>query len=175
MKSRAWRSVVRLEPGVSLAQWRAELAVIRGHIASAHPEIKNAGVVLPTPLHEAIVGGAGPVLWLVMGGALIVLLATCVNIAGLFLSRAAARRRELGIRAALGAGRGRLVRQVLAETLLYGVAGGAIGVVLGALLKAGLLRVTGPMLPKLGDIKHRRGGTAVCTRRIAALGGASSA
>lgn len=152
-RSRAWRSVARLKPGVSLEQWRVELAVLRQHIQTAHPEIKNAGVVLPTPLHEAIVGGAGPVLWLVMGGALIVLLATCVNIAGLFLSRAAARRRELGIRAALGAGRGRLIRQVLAETLLYGVIGGGIGILLGAALKAALLHLTGPMLPKLGDVR----------------------
>ena len=155
--SRAWRSVARLKPGVSLEQWRAELAVLRQHIQAAHPEMKNAGVVLPTPLHEAIVGGAGPVLWLVMGGALIVLLATCMNIAGLFLSRAAARRRELGIRAALGAGRGRLIRQVLAETLLYGIIGGGIGILLGAALKAALLHVTGPMLPKLGDVRMDAG------------------
>ncbi|HEV8497281.1 MAG TPA: ABC transporter permease [Gemmatimonadaceae bacterium] len=152
-RSRAWRSVARLRPGVSLEQWRVELTVLRQRIQGAHPDIKNAGVVLPTPLHEAIVGRAGPVLWLVMGGAIIVLLATCVNIAGLFLSRAAARRRELGIRTALGAGRGRLVRQVLAETLLYGVVGGAIGIILGAALKAALLRIAGPMLPKLGDVR----------------------
>ena len=151
--SRAWRSVARLRPGVSLEQWRAELATLRQRIQAAHPEIKNAGVVLPTPLHEAIVGGAGPVLWLVMGGALIVLLATCVNIAGLFLSRAAARRRELGIRSALGAGRGRLIRAILAETLLYGLVGGAFGVVLGVALKAALLHKIGPMLPNLGDVR----------------------
>jgi putative ABC transport system permease protein len=151
-RSRAWRSVVRLKPGVSMEQWRSELAIIRQRIQAAHPEIRNAGVVLPTPLHEAIVGGAGSVLRLVMGGALIVLLAACANIAGLFLSRSAARRRELGIRTALGAGRGRLIRQTLAETLLYGIVGGAIGVVLGALLKASLLRLAGPMLPKLGEV-----------------------
>ena len=91
--------------------------------------------------------------WLVMGGALIVLLATCVNIAGLFLSRTAARRRELGIRTALGAGRARLIRAVLAETLLYGLVGGALGVVLGVALKAALLHNIGPMLPKLGDVR----------------------
>jgi putative ABC transport system permease protein len=151
--SRAWRSVARLRPGVSLEQWRAELATLRPRIQAAHPEIKNAGVVLPTPLHEAIVGGAGPVLWLVMGGALIVLLATCVNIAGLFLSRAAARRRELGIRTALGAGRGRLIRAILAETLLFGLVGGVLGVLLGVALKAALLQNIGPMLPKLGDVR----------------------
>jgi predicted permease len=152
-RSRAWRSVARLKRGVSLEQWHAELATLRRRIQSAHPEIKNAGVVLPTPLHEAIVGGAGPVLWLVMAGALIVLLAACVNIAGLFLSRATARQREIGIRTALGAGRGRLIRAVLAETLLYGLVGGALGVLLGVALKAALLHNVGPMLPKLGDVR----------------------
>ena len=152
-RSRVWRAVARLRPEVSLEQWRAELSVARQHIAAAYPQIKNAGVVLPTPLHEAIVGGAGPVLWLIMGSALIVLLATCVNIAGLFLSRASARRRELAVRAALGAGRERLIRGVLVETLLYGAVGGLLGVLLGVAMKAALLRNIGEMLPKVGDVR----------------------
>ncbi|MEO7086527.1 MAG: ABC transporter permease [Gemmatimonadaceae bacterium] len=152
-RARVWRSVARLKPGVSLAQFRSELAIIEPRIQSKYPEIKHAGVFLPTPLHEAIVGGAGPVLRLVMGGALIVLLAACVNIAGLFLARAASRRREIGVRTALGAARGRLVRQVLAETLLYAIGGGGLGIVLAVVLKAGLLRLAGPMLPALGDVR----------------------
>jgi predicted permease len=152
-RSRAWRAVARLKPEVSPEQWRAELSVVRQHIATAYPQIKNGGVVLPTPLHEAIVGGAGPVLWLIMGSALIVLLATCVNIAGLFLSRASARRRELGVRAALGAGRGRLIRGALIETLLYGAVGGALGVLLAIAMKAALLHNIGEMLPKVGDVR----------------------
>jgi predicted permease len=152
-RARYWRAVARLEPGVSLEQWRTELALIRPRIQSSYPEIKNAGVFLPTPLHEAVVGGAGPVLWLVMAGALVVLLAACVNIAGLFISRAASQRRELGVRAALGAGRGRLVRQVLAESLLYSMAGGVAGAVLAVVLKAALLHVAGPMLPQLGEVR----------------------
>ena len=152
-RSRVWRSVARLKSGVPLEQWRSELGVLRPRIQASYPEIKNAGVFLPTPLHEAVVGGAAPVLRVVMGGALVVLLAACVNIAGLFLSRAAARRRELGVRTALGAARGRLVRQVLAETLLYGIVGGAIGIVLAIALKAALLHVAGPMLPPLGAVR----------------------
>jgi predicted permease len=152
-RSRVWRAVARLRPGVSLEQWRSELAVLRPRIQTSYPEIKNAGVFLPTPLHEAVVGGAGPVLRLVMGGALLVLLVACVNIAGLFVSRAASRRHEIGVRAALGAARGRLVRQVLAETLLYGIAGGGAGVVLAIALKAALLHVAGPMLPQLGEVR----------------------
>jgi putative ABC transport system permease protein len=152
-RGRLWRSVVRLKSGISLQQFESELAVLRPRIQAAYPGIKNAGVVIPKPLHEAVVGGAGPVLRLVMGGALVVLLAACVNIAGLFLSRAASRRRELGVRTALGAGRGRLIRQVLAETLLYGIAGGIVAIFFAVVLKAALLQIAGPMLPKLGEVR----------------------
>ncbi len=152
-RSRVWRSVARLKPGVSLEQWRRELEVLRPRLAASYPEIKNAGVVLPMPLHEAIVGSTGPVLRLAMGGALLVLIATCVSIAGLFLSRAIARRRELGVRTALGAGRERLIRQVLVETLLYGVGGGLLGVLLAFVFKAALLRIAAPMLPQLGEVR----------------------
>ena len=152
-RSRAYRSVVRLKSDVSLQQFLSELAVLRPRIQAAYPAIKNGGVVIPKPLHEAVVGGAGPVLRLVMGGALVVLLAACVNIAGLFLSRAASRRRELGVRTALGAGRGRLIRQVLAETLLYGIVGGIIAIAFAVMLKAALMQIAAPMLPKLGDVR----------------------
>src|SRR6185437_584550 len=110
--ARVWRSVVRLRPGVSMAQFQSELALIRPRIQQLFPDIRNAGVVLPTSLHAAIAGGAASVIVLVMIGALLVLVATCINIAGLFLGRAMAQRRELAIRTALGAARGRLVRQV---------------------------------------------------------------
>ena len=152
-RARIWRSVIRLKAGTSLDRFRTELALLRPRIQASYPEIKNAGVFLPIPLHEAIVGRAGPVLRLVMAGALVVLLATCVNIAGLFLSRAAARRRELGVRTALGATRGRLLRQVLTESLLYGVAGGVCGVLVAVMLKAALLHAAGPMLPSLGEVR----------------------
>jgi putative ABC transport system permease protein len=150
---RIWRSVARVAPGVSVAQLRSEFALLRPRIQQLHPAIRNAGIVVPTPLHAAIVGGVGSVLILVMVGALVVLVVTCVNIAGLFLGRGMARRRELGIRTALGAGRGRLVRQVLTESLVYGVAGGALGVALALVLKKLLLSASGDVLPKLGDVR----------------------
>ncbi|HWH51361.1 MAG TPA: ADOP family duplicated permease, partial [Gemmatimonadaceae bacterium] len=150
---RIWRSVARLAPGVSAAQLSSELALLRPRIQQLHPAIKNAGIVIPTPLHAAIVGGAGSVLILVMVGALVVLVVTCVNIAGLFLGRAMARRRELGIRTALGAARGRLVRQVLTESLGYGIVGGALGIALAVILKKLLLELTGNVLPQLGEVR----------------------
>src|SRR6185312_7808781 len=150
---RVWRSVARLAPGVSITQLRSELALLRPRIQQLYPQIKNAGTVIPTPLHAAIVGGIGSVLVLVMVGALVVLVVTCVNIAGLFLGRAMAQRRELGIRTALGAARGRLFRQVLTESLVYGTVGGALGIVLAILLKKLLISLTGDVLPQLGDVR----------------------
>lgn len=147
-----WRSVARLRAGVTPAAFQAELALLAPRIHAQFPELKTAGVVVPKGLHAAIVGGSGVVLLLVMGAAALVLLVSCVNIAGLFLSRAAARRRELGVRAALGAGRSRLIRQMLAESGLYGLAGGVAGVALAFALKRGFPAATAPMLPRLGEV-----------------------
>ncbi|MFI5228374.1 MAG: ADOP family duplicated permease [Gemmatimonadales bacterium] len=169
-RGRIWRSVARLKAGVSIAQFRSELALLRPRIQELVPDIKNAGVVIPTPLHAAIVGGVGAVLVLVMVGALVVLVVTCVNIAGLFLGRAMARRRELGIRTALGAGRGRLVRQVLTESLVYGVAGGALGVALAVALKKLLLSLAGGVLPQLGDVRIDGGVLAFAVAASVACG-----
>ncbi len=152
-RGRIWRSVARVRDGVSLDAFRSELALLRPRIQAHYPEIKNAGAIRPVALHAAMVGTAGPVLRLVMAGALLVLVITCVNIAGLFLSRAAMRRRELGVRAALGAGRGRLVRQVLTESALYGIAGGIAGVAAAGLMKGALVGVAGTTLPQLGEVR----------------------
>jgi predicted permease len=150
-RGRAYRGIARLRDGVTLAALQAELPVLRQRIQERYPEIRNAGVIRPRPLHAAIVGTAGTVLLLVMFGAVVVLVVACVNIAGLFLSRAAASRRELGVRAALGAGGTRLVRQVLTESALYGAIGGTAGIVLAVFLKRGLVALAGSALPRLGD------------------------
>lgn len=151
-KSRAYRGFARLRAGVTREQFESELALLRPRFQALYPGIKNAGVIIPKPLHQAVVGEAAPVLVIVMIGALVVLVATCVNIAGLFLARAVARRRELGVRAALGAGRSRLIRQVITESAVYGVAGGAIGIALAFILKRAFLALIGDMLPKLDSI-----------------------
>ena len=149
---RMWRAVARLKTGVAPAAFESELALLRPREAARYPDLKNAGAIRPVPLHDAMVGPAGLILELVMAGALLVLVITCVNIAGLFLSRAAARRRELGVRAALGAGRGRLVRQVLTESLLYGIAGGVLGIALAMVMKGALLGIAGAVLPHVGEV-----------------------
>lgn len=152
-RSRMLRSIVRLHPGVSVQQFEAEVAALRPRFEASYPDIKHAGAFIPRSLHAAIIGGAGDVLVMVMTGALIVLIVTCVNIAGLFLSRAAAQRREMGVRTALGASRERLIRQVLAESLLYGVIGGVMGLLLAFALKGLLASEVGTMLPQLGDVR----------------------
>ena len=153
VRARALRAVVRTRAGVSEAALNAELATIGKRVREQYPEIKNGGVFRPVSLHAAMVGNAKTVLLLVMAGALLVLVITCANIAGLFLSRGAARRRELGVRAALGAGRSRLVRQMLTESALYGFAGGAAGIALAVVMTRVFVGMAGSTLPHLGEIR----------------------
>jgi len=152
VRSRAWRAIVRTRQGVTEASMNAELATIGQRVRSQNPEIRNGGVFRPVALHTAMVGNAKTVLLLVMAGALLVLVITCANIAGLFLSRGAARRRELGVRAALGAGRSRLVRQMLTESALYGLGGGAAGIALAIAMTRVFVGLAGSTLPNLGAI-----------------------
>lgn len=153
--SNVYRGIARVRSGVTFAQLQSELDVLRTRFQARYPQTsksRNAGVIIPRPLHAAMVGEAAPVLLIVMVGVVIVLVVTCVNIAGLFLSRAAASRRELGVRAALGAGRSRLVRQVVTESAMYGVIGGTLGIVLAFVLKRAFVAVVGDLLPKMSDI-----------------------
>ena len=117
----------RLRPGVSVASARTELSGIQGNIAREFPDLhlaKNVGV---KTFLDSLVGSVRPALLALQGAVLLVWLIACANIAGLMLTRMAVRRREIAVRAALGAARGRIVRQFLTESLLLGLAGGACG------------------------------------------------
>ncbi len=153
VRSRAWRTIVRTRAGVSEAALNTDLATAGQRVRAQFPEIKNAGVFRPVSLHAAMVGNAKTVLLLVMAGGLLVLVITCANIAGLFLSRGAARRRELGVRAALGAGRSRLVRQMLTESAVYGLVGGAAGIALAVVMTRVFVGLADSSLPHLGEIR----------------------
>ncbi len=123
-------AIGRLRDGVAAAAAQAELAAIEAHLQPLYPEKWRGWTVLVKPLVDTIVGPVEKMLWLLLGAVTLVLLIAIGNVATLLLSRATARNRELGIRTALGAERGRIVRQLLTESLLLSGVGGALGVAL---------------------------------------------
>ena len=123
--------VGRLQPGTTLSQAQTELALLGRHLAEQFPDT-NAGRSFQVRSLRPKVGNIGSKLWLVLGAVGLVLLVACVNVASLLLARAISRERELAMRAALGASRGRLVRQCLTESAMLGLAGGLLGVLIAA-------------------------------------------
>jgi putative ABC transport system permease protein len=130
--SHSWLTVGRLMPGVSLGHAQSQVDVISAQLAAAYPETNEIKGLLLTDLQEVLAEDYHLSLLLLTGAIGLVLLITCVNIAGLLLARGSTRSRELSVRAALGASRGRLVRQLFTESVLIAVAAGALGIVLAA-------------------------------------------
>jgi len=124
------RTVWRLKPGVTLAQAQADVAAIDSRLATLYPDTEHGRQMLLVPLKQWLTGDVRPALVVLFGAVGLVLLIACANFAGLLIANAMARRREFVIRASLGAGRGRLVRQALAETLVLAFLGGAGGLAL---------------------------------------------
>ncbi len=139
-----WYVVARLNPGIPLSQAQVEMTTIAQRLEEEHPD-SNAGIgVTVTTLHEQLARDARPALLILLGAVGIVLLITCANVASLLLARGASRQKELALRRALGAGRGRVVRQVLTE----GVVLASLGVVLGVALCTASFEYLARLIPE---------------------------
>ena len=161
-----FQAVARLKPGVTLSQANADIARMIPLLKQGHDRLKLRPNV--RPLAEDVTGDIGRVLWILLAAVSIVLLIACANVANLFLVRAEGRQQEFAMRAALGASRGRLARELLSETVLLGLAGGALGL---AFTQAalGLLRQDGArQTAACRRDRHRPDGAAVHARDLAA-------
>jgi putative ABC transport system permease protein len=148
------QAIGRLKPGVAVAQAESELNTIIERIAQEHPQTQAGGhrVVL-TPLTDHLFGNAKPALWALFAATGLLLLIAAANIANLLLARATSRRKELGVRAALGASRWQLIRQLLGESIVLAAFGGIAGVLLAYWLIELLVGIAPADIPRLEEVK----------------------
>jgi len=146
------RAIGRLKLGVTLAAAQADMGQIANNLALAYPDAdKGAGISL-VPLKKDIVGDVQPFLLVLLGAVGFVLLIACVNVANLQLARASTRAREFAIRSALGASQSRVIRQLLTESVLLGLAGGALGLLLASWGTQAALKALPETLPRAQDV-----------------------
>jgi putative ABC transport system permease protein len=145
-------AVGRLKPGVSFEQAQADMDLVAGNLAAAYPEADKGSGIKLVPLKTDVVGDVRGVLLVLLGAVSFVLLIACANVANLLLARSTGRAREFAIRAALGAGPGRVIRQLLTESVMLGIAGGAIGLLLARWSTKAIVAALSDTLPRAEEI-----------------------
>ena len=149
---RGYRIVGRLKPGVTAASAESEMNGIMHRMGASFPDDDGATDIRLQSVRDDSVAGIGRALWLTFGAAGLVLLLACVNVAHLMLARASARSREIAVRRALGAHRGRIVRQLLTESVLLGAIGGVAGLAVAAIGVRVLVRISPGDIPRLENV-----------------------
>jgi predicted permease len=146
-------SIGRLKPGVTFAEARADLDSVAHNLAVAYPDADKGTSISLIPLKTDVVGDVRGILLVLLGAVTFVLLIACANVANLLLARSTGRSREFAIRSAIGASPGRVIRQLLTESVLLGVAGGALGLLLAKWGTRAILAALPDALPRADEIK----------------------
>ena len=144
--------IASLKPGVDIRHAQAEMDVISDRLAKQYPEDDAEWGAVVVPLRDEVVGGVRPLLVVLLAAVAFVLLIACANVANLMLARTLARRKEIAIRSALGASRERLLRQLIAESLLVSLAGGGLGLFLASLGVKAMVSLLADSLPRSAQI-----------------------
>ena len=151
-RGRYMSAIARLKPDVPLGEAQAQMTTIASGLTKEFPEFDTGWGALLTPLHREISGDLRPALLVLTGAVAFVLLIACANVANLLLARGATRQREIAIRTALGAGRARVIRQLLTESLVLCVLGGGLGLLVAQWGLDALLAISPPELAGLGSV-----------------------
>lgn len=150
--SHYFEAIALVKPGVTVAQAQQDLHAVATVIDRDHPDDSGGRNVRLVPIRDDLTGDVRTALLVIQAAVGLVLLVACANVSSLLIARASGRRREFTIRAALGASRGALIRQLLAESAVLGLAGGAVGLIASVWLVDGLVRIMPQELPNVGNV-----------------------